>query len=216
MSETTIRVAAPPITSTVDGPGERRVVYLQGCPIHCPGCQAKERWDPDGGIQYFVEDLALLLVEEGNGMPVTISGGEPFMQAEAVAELLYTLRAYVPDLHIVVFSGYTLEDLMDMAPAIPAILDVLNTADILVDGPYIQQLDHDKMQWRGSSNQRPINLCKSVWCGLDIVRLELEDWETPVLSIGSNGDITGTAGTMRKLFDDTEPTRMCGEDGKDT
>jgi len=214
MSETTIRVTTPPITSTVDGPGERRVVYLQGCPIHCAGCQAKERWDPEGGIRYFVEDLALLLVDEFDGMPVTISGGEPFLQVEAVAELLYTLRAYVPDLHIIVYTGYVIEDLMEMAQVIPAIVGVLNTADVLIDGPYLAQLDHDKMQWRGSSNQRPINLRESVWYGLEIVHLELEDWETQTLTIDLDGDITGTAGTMSELFDDTQPTRMCGQSDK--
>jgi len=209
----TIRIAAVPTTSNVDGPGRRRVVHVQGCPIHCPGCQNKHLWDPDGGLQYHVEDVAFMLLDDGDGMPVTISGGEPFAQAEAVAKLLEIIRDHEPGLHVIVYTGFVLEDLLELAETIPAILDILNLVDILVDGPYIQALDHDKVQWRGSANQRPINLNGTCWFGTDVVDLALEDWDVQTLTIDLNGDVTGTAGTMSELFDDSAPTRRCGEVG---
>lgn len=207
----TIQIAAVPTTSNVDGPGRRRVLYVQGCPIHCPGCQNKHLWDDEGGLQYHVEDVAFMLLDDGDGMPVTISGGEPFAQAEPVAKLLEIIRAHEPELHIILYSGFVLEDLLEMASAIPVILDILNLADILVDGPYIQRLDHDKVQWRGSSNQRPINLRETVWFGTDVVTLELEDWDVQTLTIDLDGNVIGTAGTMSELFDDSAPTRRCGQ-----
>lgn len=211
MSDETIRIAAPPIISNVDGPGRRRVVYLQGCPVRCPGCHSRSRWDPDGGMQYHVEDVAFMLLDDGDGIPVTISGGEPFAQAEAVARLLEVIRNHEPDLHVIVYTGLVLEDLLDIAEAIPAILDILNTADVLVDGPYIQRLDHDKVQWRGSVNQRPIDLNRTCWFGTDVVDLALEDWDVQTLTIDLDGDVTGTAGTMSELFDESVPTRRCGQ-----
>jgi len=198
------------ITSQVDGPGQRKVVYLQGCPIYCAGCQNRHLWNPEGGTEWETDDLAAALLD--SDLPITVSGGEPFMQPEAVADLLAALRVQSPDLHVTVYSGFVLEDLMEMAPAIPSILDVLNMADVLVDGPFMRDLDHDKVQWRGSGNQRPINLHDTVWYGRNIVRLELEDWDSSqTLTIDLDGDVIGTAGTMRELFDDTAPTRMCGQ-----
>ena len=211
MSNETIRIAAPPIMSNVDGPGRRRVVYLQGCPVRCPGCQSKHLWDEDGGLQYHVEDVAFMLLDDGDGMPVTISGGEPFAQAEAVARLLEIIRAHEPGLHIVIYSGFCIEDLLEISLAIPAILDILNLADVLVDGPFIQALDHDRVQWRGSSNQRPIDLNRTCWFGTDVVDLALEDWDVQTLTIDLDGDVTGTAGTMSELFDESVPTRRCGQ-----
>jgi anaerobic ribonucleoside-triphosphate reductase activating protein len=206
---TKIRIAKV-MTSNVDGPGRRKVLYTQGCPIRCPGCQNRHLWDPEGGEEWETDDLAAVLLD--SGLPVTISGGEPMLQADAVADLLATLRLQAPELHVIVYSGFVLQDLLKMAQAIPSIEDVLMQADILVDGPYLAELDHDKVQWRGSSNQRPINLHRTAWYGREIVRLEREDWDSSqTLTVDLDGDVIGTAGTMRELFDDTSPTRMCGQ-----
>jgi anaerobic ribonucleoside-triphosphate reductase activating protein len=209
---TKIRIADI-ITSQVDGPGQRKVAYLQGCPIQCPGCQNRHLWDPEGGTEWETDDLAAALLD--SGLPVTISGGEPMLQAGAVADLLAALRLQAPELHVIIYSGFQLEDLLEMGQAIPSIIDVLSQADILVDGPFVQDLDHDKVQWRGSSNQRPLNLHQTVWYAREIVCLELEDWDrSQTLIVDLDGDVIGTAGTMRELFDDTQPTRMCGQTSK--
>jgi len=163
----------------------------------------------DSGEEWDTNDLAATLLD--SGLPITVSGGEPMLQADAVADLLTALRIQQPELHIIVYSGYCVEDLLEISPVIPGVLDILNTADILVDSPFIQALDHDKVQWRGSSNQRPINLHETTWYGTDVVHLVLEDWDTQTIVIDLDGDVIGTAGTMSELFDDTAPTRMCGE-----
>lgn len=205
----TIQVAHIIHSSTVDGPGERAVLFVQGCPIHCPGCQSPKLQAFDGGIQMDVEAVAAELLD--TGLPVTISGGEPFAQARAVADLLAVLRNQRPDLHIIVYSGFTLDDIVSLMPEMmPGAYEILCMANVLVDGPYIAELDHDKMQWRGSSNQRPINLVATSWWSSQ-PELVIEDWDTQVLTIDGDGDIVGTAGQMRELFEKTEVARMCGE-----
>jgi len=199
--------------SYVDGPGARAVLYMQGCPIQCPGCHSPHRHDPDGGQEMAVDEIAARLLD--TGLPVTISGGEPFLQAEQVADLLTALTVQRPDLHIVVYSGMVLEDLLTIAGAIPDVLTVLSIANVLVDGPYIAALDHDRMQWRGSGNQRVIDLDNTVYLGdggIVIGEPVLLDWETQVLAVTEDGSqIVGTEGMMAFLGLAGEPSRMCGE-----
>lgn len=205
----TLRVNQIVHESHVDGPGERAVVYLQGCPIHCPGCQSPHLWDESGGTEWTVEDLTAELLDANK--PVTISGGEPFAQADGVAILLAMLRVQQPNLHVIVYSGFVLEDILEMAEAIPTMMVILDLADILVDGPFIAGEDHDWVQWRGSANQRPIYLRSSLRHGW-LQNLMVLDWDTQVLTISEDGEeIIGTAGVMRALFDDLESTRRCGE-----
>ena len=205
----TLQVAHVIHKSHVDGPGARAVVYLQGCPIMCPSCQSPRLHDFDGGETRDVLDLARELME--TGLPITISGGEPFAQAEGVANLLSILRAEGPSLHVIVYSGFVIEDLVDLIPASPRIYDILSLANVLVDGPYIAELDHPFLQWRGSSNQRPINLCGSNWWSRD-ARLEIENWDVQAITITEDGDVVGTAGQMQELFDEPlERNRMCGQ-----
>lgn len=152
------------------------------------------------------------------GLPITISGGEPFAQAEAVAELLVAIKIQDPGRHVIVYSGFTLEDLLTMAEAIPEIIVMLRKADILVDGPFLAEEDDDSVQWRGSRNQRVIDLHSTLLYSDEGRRCWFEsivelDWQIQVLSITDDGDVLGTAGVMTALFDDggLKPTRMCGE-----
>jgi len=206
---TTLRVAQIIHSSHVDGPGRRVVLYLAGCPIRCPGCQSPHLWPEDSGEEMDVDAVAAELLD--TGLPVTISGGEPFAQAEGVNELLIKLRIQQPDLHIVVYTGFVVEDIIGtMVEAIPEMWVILSHANVLVDGPYQPEDDHDWVQWRGSANQRPINL-RATWARA-WRSLALLDWDAPVLTITGAGDLVGTAGTMRELFDeDVEPARMCGQ-----
>jgi len=150
------------------------------------------------------------------GLPVTVSGGEPFAQASAVAELLAVLRNQRPDLHIIVYSGFTFEQLCNMAAFVDGVHDILIAANVLVDGPYIAERDHPWMQWRGSDNQRPIDLDHTLGytdeSGKMITqRLAVLNWDTQQLTINDEGEIVGTAGQMCELFEETEQHRMCGE-----
>jgi anaerobic ribonucleoside-triphosphate reductase activating protein len=199
--------------STVDGPGERVALFLAGCPIHCDGCQNRHMWDPQSGVAVDVDSAAAMVLQANR--PITISGGEPFAQADAVADLICELKLQDPKREIIVYSGYTLQELLGRAITDGSVAFILHNADILVDGPYVVALDNDKMQWRGSSNQRPIDLRHSVF-RFDqgrAVHVELLDWDTQVLQITPDGAITGTAGQMAELFKsaDLEPIRRCGQ-----
>ncbi|MEV7215783.1 4Fe-4S single cluster domain-containing protein [Kitasatospora cineracea] len=135
---------------TVLGPGERAVIWVQGCPLRCRGCVAAETlpFTAEQGrpVADLVDWLAALPGIEG----VTLSGGEPFAQAEALVELLDRLRERRPELSAMAYSGFRLPVLRRGTAGQRALLDRL---DLLVDGPYVAAL-HADLRWRGSSNQR--------------------------------------------------------------
>lgn len=191
----------------VDGPGRRATLFLQGCPIHCRGCQSPHLWHPDAGHTATVEQIASALL--ATGLPVTISGGEPFYQAAALADLVQWLK--VAGRHVIVYTGYALEDLLDVADVVPGVMETLEAADVLVDGPYVAELDHDGMQWRGSSNQRPINL-RATWATgwREVVTL---NWDTPQIIILEDGDLLAAADYADLFLDlgSEVESRRCGQ-----
>jgi anaerobic ribonucleoside-triphosphate reductase activating protein len=141
------------------GPGVRAVIWVQGCPLRCPGCIAPETLpfaDADGNVGSVraVAELAGWLAELDETEGVTLSGGEPFAQAEALAELLDTVRASRPDYTAVAYSGFTIAALRRGSAGQRALLDRL---DLLVDGPY-RVAKHGDLRWRGSANQQLIPL----------------------------------------------------------
>lgn len=135
------------------GPGRRYCLWVQGCERHCPGCISIHSQDPQGGYTMNLHALAMeIKMSQPDGL--TISGGEPFLQAEALGQLLYLLRNGMncqPGL--IVYTGYTLEELQSM----PSAQQLLEYTDLLIDGPYVAALD-DGRSLRGSSNQRVIPL----------------------------------------------------------
>ena len=138
------------------GPGVRSVVWVQGCPLRCKGCLAPEALPFAGGTEIGTEELAnrvLGIAPTVDG--VTFSGGEPFAQSAALAELGERLRGARPSISLMAFSGYTLERLT--ASGNHDHHRLLRTLDILVDGPYIQRR-HASLRWRGSTNQRLLAL----------------------------------------------------------
>lgn len=133
------------------GPGVRYALWVQGCPRRCPGCVAPEAQALDGGTALETGALAWeILLSGAEGL--TISGGEPFLQAEALAELIRTVRRK-RDLGVIVYTGYVYEELL----ADPAARALLEETDLLIDGPYVKELDDGK-SLRGSSNQRVLTL----------------------------------------------------------
>jgi anaerobic ribonucleoside-triphosphate reductase activating protein len=136
------------------GPGLRAVIWVQGCPLRCPGCLAPETLPFDGGTVTAVADLAAWLIGLADIEGVTISGGEPFAQAEALAVLLDEVRKARPDFTAMCYSGFTHATLKRGNDGQRALLERL---DLLVDGPY-QRARHGDLRWRGSSNQQVIPL----------------------------------------------------------
>lgn len=139
---------------TVLGPGTRAVIWVQGCPLRCRGCVAAETLPFEGGTSRSVAELADWLCRLDGIEGVTLSGGEPFSQAGALAELLDTVRERRPDFGAMAYSGFRHEALRRGDPDRLALLERL---DLLVDGPYLAPL-HSSLRWRGSDNQRLIPL----------------------------------------------------------
>lgn len=130
------------------GPGRRVAIWVRGCRQRCPGCISPELWqsgDPTPIAAVTEELLPLLASADG----LTISGGEPFDQAEELCQLLDTLRQ-IQDVEALVFSGYRYEEL---AAREGAVARLLNLIDILIDGPFDQEAPNT-LCWRGSDNQR--------------------------------------------------------------
>lgn len=152
----TIRLAGIVRESIVDGPGIRFTVFCQGCPHGCPGCHNPESHDFSGGKDCSIARLLEEIDKDPLLAGVTFSGGEPFCQPEGFLELAKGVKER--GLNITSFSGYTFEQLEDMAAENVAVRDLLDMTDILVDGPYIKAQRDLTLQFRGSGNQRVIDM----------------------------------------------------------
>lgn len=130
------------------GPGNRFVIWTQGCSRMCVGCASPEFQPLDGGYWVETNDLANQICSCRIIDGITISGGEPFLQAEALCELLIRVNTIRPELTIIVFTGNKLEELTDINSKA-----FLGYIDVLIDGEYLPQLN-DGRGLRGSSNQR--------------------------------------------------------------
>lgn len=126
-----LRLARTIARSQANGPGERFVIWVQGCPIHCPGCWNRDTWDPSGGQDSSVAELLSTIAGVEGLEGVTFTGGEPMAQAEALAELAAACRDR--GLSVFIFTGYRQEQLKT-----PAQLKFWGLADIVVAGPYVQ------------------------------------------------------------------------------
>ena len=161
----TLRLAGFAGDSIVDGPGIRFTTFCQGCPHHCPGCQNPETWPFEGGFEVTPEDVVEHVKRNLLTRGVTFSGGEPFAQAAAHAELARQLKA--AGYEVASYTGYTFEQLLEEQD--PAKLDLLQQLDILVDGPFRQEELSLELRFRGSANQRILNVPqilaqgKAVW-----------------------------------------------------
>lgn len=147
-----IRIAGIVPESYVDGPGVRMAIFVQGCPHHCLGCHNPDTHSPMGGEVWEVVDLVETMTKNPLLDGITISGGEPFEQAAACAELASCARR--EGLNVWVYTGYTYEQLSQNRRA----RVLLDETDVLVDGPYIQELRTLDLPWRGSTNQRVLKL----------------------------------------------------------
>jgi len=157
MSKTdTLRIAGIMRESIVDGPGIRFAVFCQGCPHDCPDCHNPETHDFNGGTEVSIEKILKAIDENPMLKGVTFSGGEPTCQAEGFLTLAKAVKAR--GLDITVFSGYTYEQLMQRAEEEPALARLLELTDLLIDGPFVKTKKDLTLQFRGSSNQRLIDM----------------------------------------------------------
>lgn len=151
--------------SIVDGPGFRFACFVQGCPHHCPGCHNPDSHDPDGGREMTVEEVSGELLKNPLTDGLTLSGGEPFAQAEDCLAL--ARAAHEHGLNVWSYSGWTFEHLRDAGTEAQRAL--LAELDVLVDGPFLLAERTLSLPWRGSRNQRVIDVPASLAAGAVIV-----------------------------------------------
>ena len=143
--------------SIVDGPGIRTTIFCQGCPHHCPGCHNPETWDFGYGTPVPVEDLVDVVRSNPLCRGVTFSGGEPFAQAAGFAKLAKLLKE--KGYEVASYSGYTFEELLEGSDDQKALLAAI---DILIDGPFLMAEKSLEIAFRGSRNQRILDVKKSL------------------------------------------------------
>ena len=146
--------------SIVDGPGIRTTIFSQGCPHHCEGCHNPETWEFGCGTQMEEERLLQIVLENPLCRGVTFSGGEPFAQAEGFAKLAKLLKE--KGYEVASYTGYTFEQLVKGTPAQQALL---SSIDILIDGPFLLAERTLEASFRGSKNQRILDVPKSLAAG---------------------------------------------------
>ncbi len=152
-----IRLAGMTRDSIVDGPGIRTTFYVQGCPHHCPGCHNPETWPFEGGREVEPEELLAIVRSNPLCKGVTFSGGEPFAQAAGLLPLAEMLKA--DGYEVASFTGYTFEQLLKGTPDQRALLAVI---DVLIDGPFLLAERSLDLNFRGSRNQRVLNVPASL------------------------------------------------------
>lgn len=143
--------------SIVDGPGIRTAIFAQGCPHHCPGCHNPETWEFGCGTLIPAESVVEIVQSNPLCRGVTFSGGEPFAQAAEFAELAALLKE--KGYEVASYSGYTFEELLKGTEDQKLLL---GTIDILIDGRFVQAQKSLEIAFRGSRNQRILDVRKSL------------------------------------------------------
>ena len=143
--------------SIVDGPGIRLAVFTQGCIHNCPSCHNPQTHDINAGKETDTEKIAKLLANNPLLDGVTLTGGDPFMQAEQCAQI--AKDAHALGLNVWTYTGYTYEQLLDKND--PHFNALMNNTDVLIDGKFILEQRSLELKFRGSKNQRVIDMNKT-------------------------------------------------------
>lgn len=153
--------------TSVDGPGLRTSIYFAGCAHRCPGCHNEHTWDFTAGKDMTVAELMEHIKEEG--FNVTFSGGDPLYQSEALIELARRIKT--EGYNIWCYTGFCFEDILGGEPENAK--ELLDYIDVVVDGPFIMNFKDTSLRFRGSSNQRIIDVKKSLHTGkIEILPLD--------------------------------------------
>ncbi len=148
-----IRIAGIVPESFVDGDGIRCAIFMQGCLRHCEGCHNPDTHALDGGRLIDTADIIAAIKKNPLLDGITLTGGEPFLQIDAATELARAAKNFA--LNVWCYTGYTFEELPDDAATL------LENVDVLVDGAFIESLRDLELQFRGSRNQRLIDVKKT-------------------------------------------------------
>lgn len=151
-----VRLAGIIRESIVDGPELRFVVFVQGCPHHCKGCHNPETHSSDGGFTTSTAAIWRDIISNPLLRGITFSGGEPFLWGRELA--IIGRAAAERGLNILTSTGYTYEKLVKMAETDRGVHDLLSVTNYLIDGPYIEEQRNLSLKFRGSSNQRILDI----------------------------------------------------------
>lgn len=157
MNNSRINIVSIVPGTSVDGPGLRTSIYFAGCDHRCPGCQNPQTWDREAGIPMTVEEI--MAEVRANGFNVTFSGGDPLQCPINAIALAEAVKA--AGFNLWIYTGYTFEEIV----ADPELAPILMYADVIVDGPFIESLRDISLHFRGSSNQRLIDVSATLKAG---------------------------------------------------
>lgn len=154
VKKTKLRIFERRSPVNVLGPYQRAVIWTQGCQFACQNCIVPESWDENGGEEIEIAELVDWILNQSEIEGITLSGGEPMLQAESLTEVIDAIKVK-KDFGVMCYTGFRLEYIEQQGTNSQKTL--LNKIDLLVDGVYIEKL-HDDLLWRGSSNQRLLAL----------------------------------------------------------
>ena len=160
---TTISILDIVEDTTVDGPGFRTTIYCAGCPNHCPGCHNPQSWDISNGHMVSVDEILEVVLNDPFA-DVTFSGGDPMFQAEGFTELAKAIKERSGK-NIWCYTGYFFEQLLEN----PSQKELMRYIDVLVDGRFVEALKDEQLLFRGSSNQRVLDVQKSLQTGFPVL-----------------------------------------------
>ncbi|NLI23035.1 MAG: radical SAM protein [Clostridiales bacterium] len=155
----TLRLYGLVTDSIVDGPGFRTAIFTQGCPHGCPGCHNPKSHPMDGGTVWPLDEIEKRFGDNPLLTGITLTGGDPFVQAGGCAEL--ARRAHARGLTVWTYTGYLYERLLEMAAGDPDVAALLAETDVLVDGPFLLAERSLELAFCGSRNQRVIDLART-------------------------------------------------------
>ena len=155
------RVAGIVRHSLVNGPGIRLVVFLQGCTHRCTGCQNPDTWETAGGEETDTAGIEEIIGKTKLLDGITLSGGDPLLQAEAASDIASFAKSL--GLSVWCYTGWTFEAVLH--GKVKGAMELLKHVDVLVDGPFVESLKSDKCLYRGSTNQRLVDVEKSLAAG---------------------------------------------------
>lgn len=178
MTETYPNLSGVNFESFVDGEGMRATIYLSGCSHNCPGCHNPQAHDPIAGVSLSLEDIQCI-ASEINKRPylagVALSGGDPFFDTDKTVNFLLALLKFIKNgnFTIWIYTGFCFEDILQIESR--SARKLLSLTDVLVDGPFIQSLANKTLKFRGSSNQRIIDVQKTLEKGEIVIHSTQEE-----------------------------------------
>lgn len=145
--------------SLANGKGIRKAFFAQGCKHHCEDCFNPHTWSFKGGVEFDCDQLIKETINQTYLAGITFTGGDPFEQAEAFA---YIANGLNKKYNVWVYTGYTYDEILEIGKTKPCFIDLLKSIDVLIDGKFIKKLADSNLKYKGSSNQRIIDIKKTL------------------------------------------------------